>query len=281
MTRRAFLIAAAGAVSADATTSGEEPPCLDERRILRLWRDASTSMSEDELRKIIPALLKAIKSLTDVLTGVEVVHFSVGRSRTAVQLPTQFCWGPPPAVGSSGNLVYSELTLPQKVLKISLNHAITEALEEQQAAAAKEASARAARIDAELKRLEEFLSKVPTGVAPCTQFTALADRIAKENLPWNVVLTDAWMDCRAAEREDYTPKAMSGDVLIVLLAGGDFSGWETSVFDRRAVQLRALFPTAHIEPPYMLERVLRRMITIVRKPTYSPVSQPLPSPRSA
>jgi hypothetical protein len=276
MTRRAFLIAAAGAVSADATTSGEQPPCLDGRRIFRLWRDASTSMSEDELRKIIPALLNAVKSLTDVLTGVEVVHFSAGRSRTAAQLPTQFCWGLPPAVGSSVSRAYSELTLPQKILKTSRNHAITEALEEQQAAAAKEASARAARIDAELKRLGEFLSKVPTRVAPCTQFTALADRIAKEDLPRNLVLTDAWMDCRADEREDYTPKAMSGDVLIVLFAGGD-SGWETNVFDRRTVQLRALFPTAHVEPPYMLERALRRMIMIVRKPTYSPVSFRFPT----
>ena len=209
---------------------------------LTFWRDCSSSMSEAELEKLVPVLRDVIEA-EERIDRIETIRFSCADGRTFSQRPTTFA-------------------LPSKPIQARQKRTgmISEWFLAGVEAAASETTAR--HIEAlntfrnkRSKAIEEFVRDVRTGPsrsAGCTRFDALAVRIVEENRPFNVMLTDGWVDCPIT----VTPlQEFTGRLAIVLVPREtDSPSAEVELFETRATDMRRFFPNSTVVKPYQLQR---------------------------
>jgi hypothetical protein len=216
--------------------------------VLRIWRDNSGSMSEEDLKRFSDTLVSALEPYADVVAGVSVVRFSDGRKRLFTTPAQPFLWGSV-SDGDSRQLNAGR-QVPPFIKWLKLAH--DKAEEEQRSESSRHFAARVEKAIADLKK---YLEASPAETASCTLFSDLAARIAEDDLPFNLTITDGWNDCN----ETWTPaKDIHGRHVIVLLPRkkGDLGLPENSIFEQRRRALQVLFPTAKIVRPSAIQRHL-------------------------
>jgi hypothetical protein len=210
-------------------------------RLLRIWRDFSSSMGETIWKRFIPVTVEVLQKNNAGLDGIEVVRFSEADLQTSAQAVVKFPF----------HMDMDEAE-PSLASKLKIGSAIRA-----------EDKSRTAKNDAaiilKLKSLRDYLETEPRSAASCTPFRSLAIRIAEENCPLNLLITDGWADCDDIQKIECDPAA---NLLIVLFPRkGDPLTEEDTLFDKRSRDLRVLFPSARIVRPYLLEKELDKLLT--------------------
>jgi hypothetical protein len=197
-------------------------------------------MSEEDLQRVLPVLLQAIKLYSTAFEGLEVVRFSCGHERISTAHVEQFLWPP----------MESKVTLAQTIFKVAQSSYALVARRKYNE-----------QVDLELERFQRYVSEPPKGRALCTRFTDLAVRIEDENLRWNLLISDGWNDCRDKLKVE---NQMTGRLVIVLLPRRrERSGQsENTIFEQRKQEMRRLFPTAEIIHPYLLTKSVENMLAV-------------------
>lgn len=211
---------------------------------LTIWRDCSASMSEQELASLLPLVVTFVEA-ENRLQRIEVIRFSCPGRRTFTETAQVFELGDVPSA-SAPNRTGGLADWFKSRAESAAADAARRTAEELSAYRSQRASI--ARIVA------ETLQARPVGTAACTEFDAAAVRIAEEDRPFNLVLTDMWLDCPIGAQK--APR-MTGKLAVVLVPrNGDPVEGELQIYNSRSRSAKALFPDARIVKPYMVSRAL-------------------------
>ena len=199
---------------------------------LRVWRDCSTSMSEMEYSRAVDMLLEAIGPLIQI-NRVELLRFSCGNARLATARPEAF---------ELGNRA-QQLNPLSRLFRIGVDAA----------GGAKEE----ARWFDLVNRVKPALLLPPQIIASCIRFDMLAQRVANDRRPFNVILTDGWLDCQQAP-----PQAeFVGEIIVVVIPRTvDPISDDPTLPRSRVRDMARFFPDAAIVEPYQMERAIRTAV---------------------
>lgn len=231
---------------------------------LRIWRDVSTSMSDEELIQALAIPLNVIKSRSDRLLCAEVVRFGRGTIRIWSEQPEHFSLG-----GAAESEGFTEpdrrnAPLEKKLFRKPWEDQVAQARATYEDNARRQQDERQRRIDREFERMLAYITEPATDPAPCTRFADLSVRVADEGLPRNIIITDGWDDCHR-DAGIATSAAGQGEtsgsgVLIILLPRKNDSGSETDMFNRRAERMRQFFPGAKVIPAYLSRKAIEALL---------------------
>jgi hypothetical protein len=231
---------------------------LRERRLLRVWRDGSGSVSEEALSASCPYLIDVLSAYRKAMEGVEVVRFSDGQRRLFSTPAEPFIWGSLADFDRVPVNSRPDTNPLSKLFKRPHEKAAAEAAQQDLKRRSECEERFTAKVHSTLKDLKKYLEANPAAPARCTYFTDLAARMAEDDVPYNLTLTDGWNDCNEA----WAPaRGIRGRHVIVLFPrrDGDAGVSENSVFEHRRRALQGLFPSAEIVRPSAMQRRVAAM----------------------
>ena len=215
---------------------------------LRVYRDCSMSMDEAGLRTLLPAIVQVLRE-HPVIDIVEVVRFSCHGERLQTVMATVYRLDPKP----------KELEARTDGLAGFFRAGADAQLREVSAKATTEVNSWRNRRDQTLKQVATDLVGEPKQAAACTRFDQLALRIAEEDIPYTLVLTDGWVDCQQAAPK--LPAAHHQPLIVLLPRDKDPVNDAVALFDARQKQMRELFARgAEIVQPYLAPKALARLL---------------------
>lgn len=256
--------AADDAQSSSSTVAEKQPTpnssAVSKNRIVRVWRDNSTSMSEKAYSGALDKVLEDMLLNITMIDGVEVVVFGNGKEPLWSEQPVEFFWGPPPAIDKFEEPNPNDATLDQKLYNDSWNEHVAHVRREFNAKQERIAEPHRRLILSKFNELRAFLSVRPVEAARCTRFDSLATRLSREDLPINVVLTDGWNDCRDQVHPKETQE-IHGRLLIILIPRHADTEEDENAFGQREVEMRRFFPKSKILPSYLAKGALSQFLT--------------------
>jgi hypothetical protein len=249
----------AGPTSSVVTDQQPTAAIARRKRIVRIWRDNSTSMSERAYSAALDKVLEDVLVNINFIDGVEVVVFGNGKEPLWSEQPVEFFWGPPPAIEKFEEPDSKEATLDQKLYNDSWNEHVADVRREFDAKQERKTELRRQLIASKFNELRAFLSVKPTEPARCTRFDSLATRVSREDLPINVVLTDGWNDCgnQVLPKEGY---GMDGKLLIILIPRHADTEEDENAFGQREAEMRRFFPNSKVLPSYLAKGALSQFL---------------------
>jgi hypothetical protein len=207
-------------------------PADNYRTTIRVWRDCSGSPSEVELAHAVPGIIAALEQL-DWVTQIELLRFSCGGERLAMARPEVFSLS-----GQTERTAHSPLG---KLFKAQTEAASVASL--------------AARHEVLSGPFRDAVLRAPTNGAPCTRFDAVCERMVGERRPFELVLTDGWVDCAQTAPRD--ARGRGATVVIVVPRKEDPAGDDPATLHERLDAMRKAFPGATVVPPYGLSQALQ------------------------
>jgi hypothetical protein len=230
---------------------------------LRIWRDVSTSMNDDELKEALVPLLGAVKSHSDTLRCVAVVRFGRGEISIWSEKPEHFSWE-----GTGGGDMFIEpdrhkAPLEKKLFRKPWEEQVAQEKANYQLVSNQRQAERQGRINSQFERMLAYMTEPATDPAPCTRFADLSVRVTGENLSHNIIITDGWDDCAKDVSDEQIAaggEEMDGKLLIILLPRKNDAGSQIEIFNRRAQRMKQLFPGAQVVPAYLSQKTVETLL---------------------
>src|SRR5918911_1291837 len=157
---------------------------------VRVWRDDSSSMNEDDLKAAVPELLTSVQKHSTMFSGLEVLRFAKGDEPIWSEQAKKFTWGDAPTAEGFDDSDTSKAPVAAKIFVGAKNSYINKqraSYDEKNGGLFDEYYR---RVGAQIEDARNYLLQPPSAKAPCTKFTTLVRRMAQEDLPYNIVLTD-------------------------------------------------------------------------------------------
>jgi hypothetical protein len=226
---------------------------------IRVWRDFSVSMDDLTLERIADDLVAEISRHKGKVVGIEVIRFADAGHSIWQAVPERFIWGAPPDIKE---FQPNDETAPPDAKMFK--DARTEYRQEQERRY-NEQKGRIlheydTRLDEQLKRFKEYLLQHPSIQAPCTQFSSLAARMKKEDLPYNLTITDGWADCPDERDGKISGVDVRGKHVIIQLVRHTDSQANDAEIPQREAFLRTLFPSAEVFQPFTLGKAVDSLL---------------------
>lgn len=252
----------------DVTTSGHPssvgpsaalPHSESRLPVLPIWLDCSSSVDADVLAKNVDDLLHALDRHKHRLSGVEVICFANGDRSVWSETPDRFIWGDFPAPPSfQPNFDHAPPNV--KVFQDAKDRW----LNEQKAIYGRQNSEALAQYENRTKQafgaLRTRLLHRPTVAASCTRFFDLGYRLQWEQRPRNLILTDGANDCVKETIATVPLLEISGTVVILQIPSNRDSSAHSDELKEREAFLKALFPSASIQPVFMTQQAIDELL---------------------
>src|SRR5439155_5519070 len=210
---------------------------------LRVWRDFSDSMDDSTLEKIVDDLVAEIARHKEKIVGIEIIRFADAGHSIWQAVPERFIWGARPEIKAFQT--DNENAPPDaKMFKDASKEYRHEQERRYNEEKARILGEYKARVDEQLKKFKDYLLQRPSVQAPCTQFASLAARMKKEDLPYNLTITDGWADCPDERDGKISGVDVRGKhVIIQIVRHTDSQANDAEILQLEAF-LRTLFPSA-------------------------------------
>lgn len=164
---------ASGQQGATEQPQPQPSPSAGHEKVLRVWRDYSSSIDEETLGRIASELTAALMQHSEQVVGVEVVRFANGNNSVWAELPKRFIWGAAPhSVEFAPNM--DKAPADAKLFKDSMKRYVVEEKRRHEEAQARIMNEYRAHVEEQLKGFRDYLLQAPAVAAPCTRFTTLA-----------------------------------------------------------------------------------------------------------
>lgn len=235
--------------SVSDTATGGNLPVPGNAPILRIWNDRSTSVDHASFSETVESIVGALYENRTMISGVEVVPFSVGSRSIWNEIPKRFIWGDAPGeVEFTPDL--SGAGDKERLFKKARESFIAEQFKTFESRSEAEAQAYVKKVNSALIGLRDHLLEPPGTPSPCTRFSELGARVFREQLPLNLVVSDGWADCADESAANINRIMIPGRIAVVqMTVRNDTSSSGTQLAEREKF-LRALFPGARIFPSY-------------------------------
>lgn len=245
------------------TSTSVNPQVPRSDKYIRFWRDFSGSINEEELKQVIPRLLDEIETRCTVFDGIEVVRFANGSRSMYSEPVAEFYWGAPPVIKE---FVPDLENAPNQVRinQRKQNEYIAQQRAQHDSEQERINLAYKQRVETEIEKLYQYLVEKPTALAPCTKFASLAKRIEKEDLSFNILLSDGWADCHNTKLATKRETKLRGKLIVLLLTRKRDTQATEDAFLEHENYMHQIFPTAEVVPAYLATRVLSEAIVKTR-----------------
>lgn len=229
-------------------------------RVMGVCRDFSTSMSEDEFKKVIPFVIDAVRVSRRAVDAVEGLRFAAAHRWISTEPVKRMSWGRPPKFKPFDESAVEKNGPPTtKIFRRAHDQYITAQRAIHAATVEQETAKYNSSVDFQLQQFGKYLAEEPQEPAECTRFGDLQERVAREHWLVTVMITDGWNDCGDVPRK---PKDATGKIVIVLVPRQqDEPGIsEAQMFEERAREMHRFFPDALIIQPYELASALESLL---------------------
>ncbi len=223
--------------------------------MLATYCDKSGSESDREIEAAAPDITRSLASNARKISGVEVVRFADGNSSIWAAPTKNFYWGSPPTL-KEFDPDLEHAPNEAKMFTRKREEYINQKREAFNSAATKSENDYKSTVDYELTQLRSYLVEKPTAKAQCTRFRSLAQRIEREGLDHNLVITDGWNDCPEERGGKMTPVKVKGKIGIVLVTRQNDGSKDDQDFLRRESFLHQIFPDAKIFPSFQAAKAV-------------------------
>lgn len=228
-----------------------------ELKPLRIWFDDSGSMNYKLFANYVDEIVNRIWGYRTRISGVEVIYFSHGNRSIEEETTEKFLWG------TSGESTFQpDLSKMPPEARVFIEEKKKFIEEQLKSFDEKNEPAKAeyeTLVEKELKRLKDYLSHRSAVSAPCTRFSALGTRMATENLPHNLVISDGLADCLDEAGKTLSPIKLGGEIVVIQLTTGVNSGNTGDDISKRKRFLEGLFASTKVFPVYMSNQAIAEL----------------------
>lgn len=247
-------------VQAQPLATPVPPSNITTRPPVRVWRDDSSSMNEDDLKTAVPEMLASIQKRSTMFSGIEVLRFARGDAPIWSERAKKFTWGDPPTIENFDDSNLAKAPVATKIFIGAKNNYVNNKRSESDRKNEGLLEEHYRRVAAQLESARSYLLQAPDDKAPCTKFTTLKRRMAQEDLPYNIVITDGWIDCASLAQLQDSPLVMNGKIVVLLLTRHADTQREEEAFERRASDMKKIFPTAKVIPVYLANAAIDELL---------------------
>ena len=218
---------------------------------IRVWRDKSSSMSENDAKVAVSEFLASIHSHTSMFSGIEVVPFAKGNEPIWSARVERFLWGDPPEIENFDASHSPNAPVATKIFVGAKSSYVNRRRAEYDQKTAGLIDDYERTVMMQLQNAGSYLLEAPVAEAPCTKFASLKRRITEEGLAYNLVITDGWIDCSKTSQLQNISPLMRGKIVILLLTRSADTQNDEEAFEQRAKDMKTIFPTAKIVPVFL------------------------------
>lgn len=227
--------------------------------IFRVWRDFSGSPDEIVLKKIADEIIAVICQHKVKFSGIEVVRFGNGNGAIESELPQKFIWGDAPNIEEfKPNLDNAPAEV--KMFQKERDEYIKKQRDEYENNKNQALSEYNGKVEKALKDFYDYFLQEPSVFAPCTKFFSLAERVQKENLSYNLIVTDGWADCAEEQASQIPSFGIAGKLSIIQLTRSKDSKANEQNFKDREKFLQTLFPNAKVFSAYQTTQAINHLV---------------------
>jgi hypothetical protein len=230
-------------------------------KMLAIWKDVGGSQDENQFKENLPELEKGIKQKSSFIDGVQVIFYAKGNHSIWKEKPEMFIWAAPPIFKEFDEDAVMENAPPEvKAFVTNKDKYIQDARTLYEQEKKRLSDEYSAKVDSEITRLKQYLLQPLDELALCTRFISLAERIAKDNLPYNLIITDGWADCPDEQNNNIKSIEIQGKLIILQLSRGRDLPSDDKTFSQRETFLHKLFPQAEILPAYKPTEAVKALL---------------------
>jgi|GEM_PF-7116620 len=224
-------------------------------RMFELIIDSSGSPSKAQLEAMSPDLIASLRSHAERIDGVAVTRVANGNHPTLTERPEVFYWGrldiPP----------YTEPNLENAPTDIRFfadrrRRYLIEAKDKYDRNKEELRREYYSRVDDQLGKLKLYLLQRPAELAPCTRFSSIVLRIERDAYPFQLFLSDGWVDCPDERGRRLAPAKFRGKLVVLQLARERDNAHSDRDIRQREIFLHDLFPGASVLPGYSVSEAM-------------------------